>query len=113
MDNPLNAVSNFIGEKKAMVGIPSVSAMELYSASMGCDLTWIDPSGLDLQNHAGLGDYFRTGRKRRQLCLRRPPTSSQIVTWRPAAGLMDGGRLTSGWSDRIRLRAASGSFWQA
>lgn len=79
-DNPLNAVSNFIGEKKAMVGIPSVGAMELYSDSMGYDLTWIDPAGLNLQNHAGLGDYFRTGRKRRQVCLLRPPTSSQIVT---------------------------------
>ena len=67
-DNPLNAVSDFAGQEKTLVGTPSVRAMERFADMIGYDLIWIACPEAAVN---GCKDYYREGRKRRQVCVLR------------------------------------------
>lgn len=71
-DKILNATPQMIGQRKAVKGIPSFSAMELMADALAYDLEWVDWSTLPETNRQGVRDYFRQRKLRRATCALRP-----------------------------------------
>ncbi|WP_299690638.1 methyltransferase domain-containing protein [uncultured Tateyamaria sp.] len=65
---PTNATPQVAGQARAIVGIPSFLAMERMAQALGYDCHWYDDNQLAINDMKGLGDYFRTERKRRAFC---------------------------------------------
>jgi hypothetical protein len=71
-ENPLNAIPQVDGQRTALVGIPSIPAIEAMADTLGFDATWVDWGGLAEPERAGLGDYYRPKGKRRGTVILRP-----------------------------------------
>lgn len=73
-DNVLNAISAFDGQEFAVVGIPSVGAMEQMADAVGYNCSWTDWSSVPITERGPVKDYFREGNKQRRTCSLRPIT---------------------------------------
>lgn len=73
-DNPLNAPPLLDGQARALVAIPSLSAMQMMAAALDYDLVWSDWERLAPADRAGVQDYFRpvSAGKKRATCALRP-----------------------------------------
>ncbi len=70
-DKALNAVAQLGGQRRAITGVPSLSAMEAMADALDYDLQWIDPAPLAAEPE-GVRDYFRQRTVRRAVCALRP-----------------------------------------
>lgn len=68
----INAAPQIEGQEKALIGIPSFRAVEKMALVLGYDCAWIDVAAVLGEDRAGMGDYFRTGGKRRGTCALTP-----------------------------------------
>lgn len=68
---PMNAAPQFLGQKRAVKGVPTFAAMEVMADALDYDLVWGDAS-LFANDTAGVKDYFRKDRFRRAVCALRP-----------------------------------------
>lgn len=72
-DNVLNAVAQVPGQEKALIGVPSFSAIEAMADVLDYDIAWTDWTARPEAARQGLTDYYRTeGRMRRGTCALRP-----------------------------------------
>lgn len=71
-DNELNSIPQIEGQEKALIGIPSFSAMEAMADVLDYDITWVDWETLPAGKRKFVGDYYRPESKRRGTCLLRP-----------------------------------------
>ncbi len=67
-----NATPQVEGQARAVVGIPSFTAMERMAEAVGYDCHWDNTQKRFAEDRAGLGDYFRPDRKRRAFCYLMP-----------------------------------------
>jgi len=65
---PSNATPQIDNQDRAVVGIPSFTAMKRMAEALNYTCHWYDDQNLFLDDQRGLGDYFRTERKRRAFC---------------------------------------------
>lgn len=70
--NDLNALAQTEGQEKALIGIPSFSAMEAMADVLGYTTEWLDWNRLPKGKRRAVNDYYRTEAKRRGTCLLRP-----------------------------------------
>lgn len=70
--NPLNAVSDVRGITHTVVGVPSKRTMEFMADALHMDLIWVDHDLILGNDHAGMKDYYRDGRKSRFACALTP-----------------------------------------
>lgn len=70
-DKALNAVAQIGGQRRAIKGVPSLSAMEALADALDYDVQWLDPSPLG-PDPEGVRDYFREKAVRRAVCALRP-----------------------------------------
>lgn len=70
--NELNALPQAEGEGKALIGIPSFSAMEAMADVLGYTTEWLDWEGVPRAERRPVNDYYRPEVKRRATCLLRP-----------------------------------------
>jgi hypothetical protein len=70
--NPLNAIAQFDGQERALIGIPSRRAMEMMADAIGYSCTWLDWAKVPAHQRQSLPDYYRTQGKCRSTCLLRP-----------------------------------------
>lgn len=68
----LNALAQVEGQEKALIGIPSLSALEAMADVLGYRTEWVDWSDLRPNKRRFVADYFRPKIKRRATCLLRP-----------------------------------------
>ena len=68
----LNALAQVEGQEKALIGIPSLSALEAMADVLGYQVTWVDWSDVRPNKRRFVADYFRPQGKRRATCLLRP-----------------------------------------
>ncbi|WP_176715550.1 bifunctional 2-polyprenyl-6-hydroxyphenol methylase/3-demethylubiquinol 3-O-methyltransferase UbiG [Thioclava sp. SK-1] len=71
-DKDLNAIAQFPGQERTLIGIPSFPAMEAMADVLGFSCEWIDWTRLPVQRRKPVNDYFRLENKRRATCLLRP-----------------------------------------
>ncbi len=64
----LNAAPQHEGQSQAIVGIPSITAMEKLAQAAGFAVGWDDAAARFGSDTTGLHDYFREGNKRRAFC---------------------------------------------
>lgn len=55
----LNALPQIEDQTKAIIGIPSVSAMTNMAAALNCDIVWMPWEDLPEKQRIGVSDYFR------------------------------------------------------
>ena len=67
-DKDLNAYPAFPGQKIAVIGTPSMRALEAMAESFEFRTTWLKADALFDTNRVGMQDYFRDGLKRRGAC---------------------------------------------
>jgi SAM-dependent methyltransferase len=70
-DKALNAVAQLGGQRRAIKGVPSLSAMEAMADALDYALHWIDPAPI-AADPEGVRDYFRQRQVRRAVCALRP-----------------------------------------
>lgn len=68
----LNAIAQVPGQKRTLVGVPSLLATELMAEVLGFSCEWTDWNSLPGNMRSGAKDYFREGRKCRHTCTLRP-----------------------------------------
>jgi hypothetical protein len=71
-NNELNAIAQVEGQQRALIGIPSVRAMEMFADALGYDIEWLDWSHVPQAERGPLADYYRAKGKCRATCLLRP-----------------------------------------
>lgn len=71
-DNALNAIPQHEDSAIAIVGIPSMGAMERMAEVLGYGCQWLDWDALPPERRRGVPDYFRDKPKRRRSCALRP-----------------------------------------
>jgi 2-polyprenyl-3-methyl-5-hydroxy-6-metoxy-1,4-benzoquinol methylase len=71
-DNILNAAPQIAGQKKAIKGVPSFSALTMMAQALDLDVEWSDWDSLPAGERSGVTDYYRTQRLRRATCALRP-----------------------------------------
>ncbi|KFE35848.1 DUF1698 domain-containing protein [Thioclava atlantica] len=73
-DNELNAIPQIEGQEKALIGIPSFTAMEAMADVLDYDCHWLDWSEIGAGKRRHIGDYYRASDqpKRRGTCLLTP-----------------------------------------
>lgn len=64
----LNSTAYVAGQTKVPVGIPSCAALERMASSLGYATEWQDWGRLPAGERGAVGDYFRSGPKRRFTC---------------------------------------------
>jgi 2-polyprenyl-3-methyl-5-hydroxy-6-metoxy-1,4-benzoquinol methylase len=68
-DNPLHAAPEHKHQARIAVGVPTPRATEFMAETLDYEVTWLQ-SGLILgEDRNGMHDYFRSGRKQRQVCV--------------------------------------------
>jgi hypothetical protein len=70
-DKALNAVAQLGGQRRAIKGVPSLSAMEQLADALDYEVQWVDPAPL-APDPEGVRDYFRQRTVRRAVCALRP-----------------------------------------
>lgn len=70
--NPLNAIQQFHGQSRAVIGIPSKRAVEFMVSVLGYEIKWIDKSAVFGDDRDQISDYFRNHRKVRSTCYLSP-----------------------------------------
>ncbi|MBW6507638.1 MAG: hypothetical protein K0B00_12955 [Rhodobacteraceae bacterium] len=75
VENPLNAIAQIDGQERALIGIPSIKAMEMMADALDYRCDWLDWSHVPAADRGPLADYFRPQGKCRASCLLRPRTS--------------------------------------
>ena len=76
ISNPLNATSDIEGVVQTVVGVPSHRATEFMAAALNYEVTWMDQALILGDDHKGMHDYFRDGRKVRGTCALTPISAS-------------------------------------
>lgn len=77
----LNAAPQIVGQTTAIVGIPSVGAVERMAQALGLDVDWSPWAALPQDQRRGVWDYYRNAKMRRMTCSLRP-----IMGDKPAKG---------------------------
>jgi len=72
VENPLNAIAQIDGQERALIGIPSMKAMEMMADALDYSCDWLDWNHVPAEERGPLADYFRPQGKRRASCLLRP-----------------------------------------
>lgn len=69
-DNILNAAPQYSGQKRALKGVPTFSAMEMIAESLNYDIDWSDWTRVPEGQRTPVNDYFRpqAKQKRRATC---------------------------------------------
>jgi SAM-dependent methyltransferase len=68
-DDPLHAAPGHKHQARIAVGVPTPRATEFMAETLDYEVTWLQ-SGLILgEDRNGMHDYFRSGRKQRQVCV--------------------------------------------
>lgn len=70
--NVLNSIAQIEGQERALIGIPSVRAMEMFADALGYEIEWLDWSHVPQAERGPLADYYRIKGKCRATCLLRP-----------------------------------------
>ncbi len=68
----LNALAQVAGQEKALIGIPSLGALEAMADVLGYRTDWVDWSDVRPNKRRFVADYFRPKGKRRATCVLRP-----------------------------------------
>lgn len=78
-DKNLNAAPQVDGQATAIVGIPSVGAMDRMAQALGLDVIWSPWADLPQDQRRGVWDYYRTTTMRRMTCSLRPMTARKTA----------------------------------
>ncbi len=70
--NDLASIPQVEGQITAVVGIPSLMAMEDMAGALGYDVRWLDWNTVPSDQRLGLDHYYSAGRRRRGTCILEP-----------------------------------------